>query len=334
MHSSISSSSLGAKDIEATAPKPTSAHIGIVVLLAGLVGIFVALETGSSWALRHLSRTERRITTELNAARHIPPRAADGRPTVLLVGNSLLIEGVQMDGLQQGLASEYAVSRYAIERTAYYDWYFGLSRLLEEGSRPSMIVMILAPDQVSSNLTLGESFAYREVSTHDLPKMVQETHLDKNVASSYMLAHWSRWQANKEFIRQCIMILLVPRFRQLAGRIADRGPHLTDPDLILNRARERLPKLQEMTRAYGIPIVLLIPPALREDHSAELQKTAASVGFPVWVPSYPGELSRDYFRDNLHLNPKGASLFTSRLVQQLHEYRTVLAGCPDCDPAR
>jgi len=330
MHSSISSSSFEPIELEKEAPKRTAAHTGILVLLAGLVVIFVALELGSSWILRHLSRTERRITTELNAARHIPPRAADGRPTLLLVGNSLLIEGVQMDGLQQGLASEYAASRYAIERTAYYDWYFGLSRLLEEGSRPSMIVLILAPDQVSSNLTLGESFAYREVSTQDLPKMMQETHLDKNIASSYMLAHWSRWQANKEFIRQCIMILLVPRFRQLAGRIADRGPHLTDPDLILGRARERLPKLQEMTRAYGIPIVLLIPPALRDDHSIELQKLGASLGFPVWVPSPPGELSREYFRDNLHLNPKGASLFTSRLVQRLHDYRTVLASCPNC----
>jgi len=303
-------------------------------LLAGLVGIFLALEMGSSWILEHLSRTEQRITKELNAARRIRARSPDGRPTVLLVGNSLLIEGVQMNGLQQGLSSEYAASRYAIERTHFYDWYFGLSRLLEEGSRPSMIVLILAADQVSSNLTLGESFAYREVSTHDLPKMVQEAHLDKNVATSYMLAHWSKWQANKEFIRQCIMILLVPRFRQLAGRIADHGTHLTDPDVVIARARERVPKLQEMTRAYGIPIVLVIPPVLREDHPIELQRVAESVGFPVWVPCRPGELSREYFRDNEHLNPKGAGLFTSRLVQYLHEYRTVLVDCPDCAPTR
>ena len=293
MHSSISSSSVGVAEAERDASRTANGHKGIFLLLAGVVGIFLLLEVVSPWVLRHLSRTEQRINRELSAARHIPVKSPDGRPTLLLVGNSLLLEGVQMDGLQQGLASEYAVSRYAIERTAYYDWYFGLSRLLEEGSRPSMIVMILAPDQVSSNLTLGESFAYREVSTQDFPKMVQEAHLDKNVTSSYLLAHWSRWQANKEFIRQCIMILMVPRFRQLAGRIADRGPHLTDPNLILSRAHERLPKLQELTRAYGIPIVLLLPPALREDHSLDLQKVGDSVGFPVWVLSPPGELSRE-----------------------------------------
>ena len=85
-----------------------------------------------------------------------------------------------------------------------------------------------------------------------------------------------------------------------------------------------------MSRAYGIPIVLVLPPALREDYSLDFQKVGDSVGLPVWVLSPPGELSRDYFMDNMHLNPKGADLFTSRLVQQLRTYRTALASCPTC----
>src|SRR6202043_2355051 len=156
------------------------------------------------------------VETELLAARSLRPVTADGRPTVLLAGNSLLLEGGQLDHLHASLASQYEVSRLGIEQTHYLDWYFGLRRLLEEGSRPSVIVLSLATDQLASRFTLGESFAHRQMSARDFALVVKEAKLDKTSASTYLFAHWSNWLANKGFIRQDVLILLVPRFRELA----------------------------------------------------------------------------------------------------------------------
>ena len=285
----------------------------------------LGFEVGSPLILQHLSRTERRVETELLAARSLRPVTADGRATVLLAGNSLLLEGVQLDHLHDSLASQYEVSRLGIEQTHYLDWYFGLRRLLEEGARPSLIVLSLATDQLASTLTLGEEFAHRQMSAHDFPLAIQASKLDRTTASTYLFAHWSNWLAGKSVIRERVLILLVPNFRQLAGRIADHGPHVSDPQLLLSRAQQRLPELRELSQTYGVKIVLLVPPTQREDHSREIQAMGEQTGLPVWVLSPPGEFPRDLYRDGFHLNDRGSEIFTSRLAEQIRKTELVKA---------
>jgi hypothetical protein len=317
MHSSISSSN-GTKGMVPLSAKPaTSARTGLIALLAGLVAILLGLEFASPSIMNRLSRTERRVGSETQAARTLGPFTPDGRPTVLLTGNSLLLEGVQLDALRDNLAPQYAVSRLAIEQTHYLDWYFGLRRLLEHGARPSVIILTLATDQIASRFTLGESFAHRQMSARDFPLAVREVHLDKTTASTYFFAHWSNWLADKGFIRQDVLILLVPNFRNLAGRIADHGPHVDDPSVLLGMAQQRLPDLHDLIATYGVKIVVLVPPTLHPDHSQEVQEIGARVGVPVWVPSPPSEFPRDLYSDGFHLNRRGREIFTTRLADQI-----------------
>jgi hypothetical protein len=292
---------------------------GIIALVAGVVVFFLGLEVSSPLILAHISRTERRVESELKAARNLKPTTPDGRKTVLLVGNSLLLEGVQLDNLHAALAPQCEVSRLGIEQTQYLDWYFGLRRLLQEGARPSIIVLSLASDQFASRLTLDESFAHRQLSTHDFPLAIREIKLDRTTASTYAFAHWSNWLARKGFIRQGVLILLIPKFRALAARITDHGPHIDDPALLISGARARLPELGDLARTYGVTIVLMMPPTLREDQSRQFQMIGATVGVPVWVPSPPGEFPRDLFRDGFHLNDQGAAIFTARLAAQIRD---------------
>lgn len=274
---------------------PMSARTGIILLLTGLALILLGLEIVSPVILTRLSRIERRVETETQAAHSLRPFTPDGRPTVLLVGNSLLLEGVQLDELQHTLSPQYEVSRFAIEQTHYLDWYFGLRRLLEEGVRPSVIVLTLATDQFASRFTLGESFARRQMSGVDFPLAVRHAKLDKTTASTYWFAHWSNWLADKGFIRQDVMILLVPNFRLLAARIADHGPHIFDSSVLLETAKQRLPELHELAQTYGVRIVLLVPPTLRQDHAQEVQALGKKAGVPVWVLAGPGSSSQTCF---------------------------------------
>jgi hypothetical protein len=324
MHSSTSSFDAGGLPVAATRSTMT-ARKGIIALLLGLAVILLGLETASPFILTHLSRIERRVENETRDARALGPFTADGRPTVLLTGNSLLIEGVQMDALHDTLAPQYEVSRLAIEQTHYLDWYFGIRRLLEQGSHPSVIILSLATDQLASRFTLGESFAHRQMSIRDFPLAVREANLDKTTASTYLFAHWSNWLADKGFIRQDVLILLVPNFRDLAARIADHGPHVNDPSVLLRMAQQRLPELHDLSETYGVKIVLLVPPTLHQDHSQEVQELGENSGVPVWVLVSPGEFSRDLFRDGFHLNRQGSQIFTERLADQI---RTKIGDIP------
>jgi len=303
--------------------------VGICALLSGLLVLFVGLELSSPWILRRLSRTERRVTEELRGAQALRRTSDDGRPTVLLVGNSLLLEGVQIDELKTDLSHQYSVSRLGIEQTHYLDWYFGLRRLLEEGSRPSVIVLSLATDQLASPFTLEESFAHRQMLARDLPLVIRERNLDRTSASSYFFAHWSNWLGDKGFVRQCIMILLVPNFRELGARIADHSAHIHDPVVLLNAGKHRFRELRELGDQYQVPIVLLIPPSLREDHALDLQELGAQMGIPVWVPTKPGEFSRDYFLDGFHLNRRGAEIFTARLSERISDLSVYRSASQD-----
>jgi hypothetical protein len=296
---------------------PISARTGILVLLTGLAVILLGLELCSPLILTRFSRIERREESESQAAITLHSFTADGRPTVLFVGNSLLLEGVDLDSLQHNLAPQYAVSRFAIEQTQYLDWYFGLRRLLEEGSHPSVIVLSLATDQFASALSLDESFAHRQMSLRDFPLAVRENNLDKTTASTYLFAHFSNWLADKGFIRQDLLILLVPNFRELAARIADHGPHIHDPSVLLKMAQQRLPELHDLSQTYGIKIVLLVPPSLKPDHSQEVQELGEKAGVPVWVLSPPGQFPPELYRDGFHLNVQGSEIFTARLADQI-----------------
>jgi hypothetical protein len=296
-----------------------NARTGFIVLVVGLALILLAFELGSPIVLDHLSRTEHRVEVELKAARALRPTTPDGRPTVLLAGNSLLLEGVQLDKLHDELASKYEVSRLGIEQTHFLDWYFGLRRLLQEGARPSAIVLALGTDQLASKFTLGEEFAHRQMSARDLPLAIQETNLDRTTASTYFFAHWSNWLADKGVIRQRVLIILVPNFRALAGRIADHGAHIHEQEVLVGMAKKRLPELAELSRTYGVKIVLMVPPALREDYSRDIQQVGAEVGVPVWVLSPPGEYPRSLYSDGYHLNQQGSSDYTSRLAEQIRQ---------------
>jgi len=319
MPSSISNSEGTAETAVVVPSRGVNSRTGIILLLSGVFLILAGLELFSPRILMRFSRIQRRITGEMAQAKHLAP-VNDGHPTVLLVGNSLLNEGVKIDVLRSDLSSDYAVSRLVIEQTHYLDWYFGLRRLLEEGSHPSVIILTLDPSQLASPFTMDESFARRQMSIRDFPQVVHDAKLDRTTASNYFFAHWSNWLGDKGFIRQAVMILLVPNFRELGARIADHGSHVNDRERLLAAAQQRLPQLAALADHYGVRIVVLLPPALRENYSVDIQQLGATLNVPIWVPSPPGEFSPDLFlKDRFHLNDKGAEIFTARLTQSIRE---------------
>jgi hypothetical protein len=61
----------------------------------------------------------------------------------------------------------------------------------------------------------------------------------------------------------------------------------------------------------------VVPPALREEHADVLASAAKDAGVRVLVPVQAGAMGAALFRDQFHLNPAGAALFTAKLESDL-----------------
>src|SRR4051812_18767381 len=85
------------------------------LILLALIVLFVCLvEAGTRQVIVRISRTEQRVTREYAAALN----AGHGtRPSVLLVGNSLLFEDVQEDRLRDALAPQIDSYTVAVVET-------------------------------------------------------------------------------------------------------------------------------------------------------------------------------------------------------------------------
>jgi hypothetical protein len=291
----------------------------IAVLLLGLSLYWTALELATGVGFARISRIQRRVETDLRAARSLRPTVDRDAVSVLLVGNSLLLKGVDRALLKDRLAPEYVTALLPIENTQYADWYFGFRRLFEEGARPSVLVLCLSTRQMISRSTDGEYFAHFLMLQHDLFAVKRESQLDNTLTSVYFFANHSEWLGNRAQIRNWLLQEVIPGVDRLASFFPAKPAPMLASNEVVSRVLPHLNALDQFCRQRGVRLVVVVPPTISEDASAEVKEAAARAGMPVLVPFRPGELSRREFSDALHLNPRGAARFTERLASDLRQ---------------
>jgi hypothetical protein len=306
----------------------------IVVLLAALLAWFALLEVAMRVALPRLSETQRRMEADAAVAFGLRPLSAQGEHTVLMVGNSLLEQGINRRQLQETMSPGYLVAYYPIEGTTYLDWLYGLRRIFADGSRPGTVVLCMSGRQLLSSATYGETFAYRLLQPHDLPQVMHEARLDMMTASAYLFATKSAWLGSRSALRVGLLQKWLPRSDLLAAHVTDVDPlPLLVNDQTLGRATARLQSLQALAREHGARFVYLVPPSLnRADLGAVLAARAQAAGVEVLLPYAPAEMPPANFTDGLHLSPTGATDFTARVGPALLE--VLQSAAAQGEPAR
>ena len=91
------------------------------------------------------------------------------------------------------------------------------------------------------------------------------------------------------------------------------------PDnIVLQQALPRLQAMQRLCEEHGTRFVFLIPPLREPDESSEAIQAATHAGITVLCPYRQREFTASYFSDAIHLNERGASLFTEKFAPALH----------------
>lgn len=315
MHSSTSSSETE-KVNAAAGTRGAHPLFQLLILLAlALAGLELAGRVG----FVRISRIQRRTADQYKEAISLP-KIVNGKPTLLVVGNSLMLEGVDIPQFRSELSDRYHVAPFFIERTAYVDWYYGLRRLFNAGSRPSTVLLGLSVNNVMVENVRDEYFAYFMLSGSDYVDLVRTLKLDPTTASNYLFANVSGWLGSKAEIRNWLLFRMMPDVEKFGHALQRPGAQFPDAT-VLRVARARLTMLQRLCDEHAARLLIVVPPILApSDQSEVILKAGELAGVPVIVPIQPGYLGADNFRDGYHLNAQGAHRFTRLLSVQLPDY--------------
>jgi hypothetical protein len=290
-------------------------------VLVGICAILmIAVEITSVYLLKHDSATYARISRQYDEAAKMRP-ARPGEPaSVLMVGNSLLLHGVELDRLQALTSSRMRIYPIFLEATGYYDWLYGLRRLFRQGARPQVVVVGVGVNYFLENGVRQDYAPMLFFDARDALAVASDLHLDRTATSNLLLAHSSTFWDTRSAIRTQILSRVVPHLEELFLLVHPR-PAIPQGRAFEEVAIPRLQRMHELCEAHGAKLILLVPPTLSSE-SAVTQMTyaARTAGVDVSVPIDPATLSAKFYQqDGMHLNADGAVLFTSALAKDLPE---------------
>lgn len=288
-------------------------------MLAGSCVVFlVALELSFLYMMRHYSSTYARVSQQYAEAAKARP-SGPGEPTsVLLLGNSLLLDGVDEPRLQQLTSGSLRIYPIFLEGTGYYDWLYGLQRLFRQGARPDVVVVGLEVNTAFENSVREEYAPMLLLDARDVLDVASDLELSRTDTSNLLLAHYSAFWNTRVIFRRRVMRRVVPHFEDLFP-VIQRNQILPEGLELEARATPRLRTLQELCEAHGARLVLLVPPTPSSQGAVQGMAAAAQkVGVEALVPIDPTALAMRFYKpDAIHLNSEGAVLFTAALATDL-----------------
>lgn len=318
MLSSTSSSEARPAAASGQGPRP------ILIVIAICAAVLAIFEVFAGVMVPRLSSYVGRNVRERQQA--IDLRPGGGRPTVLVAGTSLLLEGVDFPRLEKMLGDRWNAHRWVMEQTNYTDWYYGLRRIYAAGASPDYVVLMMGPLNFGRQPSVrGDYFARMMMRTGDFPEVSRVLDLHPTEAANLLAANLSAFFGLKTELRKVLLIRLLPDLPRFTNMIARFDNRQLPPDRLAAVGTERLRALRGLAEAHGGRFILAIPPRPSKGPGSEILASAgAVVGVPVIVSIAQGELGPPYYRDGNHLNPKGAAIYTDRFVPDLRRTLEVL----------
>ncbi len=276
--------------------------------------MLVVIEISSIFLAKHYSQTYARVSRQYAEAVKMRP-APSGEPTsVLMVGNSFLLRGLDVDRLRDLTSRTLRIYPIFLEGTGYYDWLYGLRHLFRDGARPQVVVIGLEVNTSLENGVWDES-PKMILAARDVVGVASDLGLDRTATSDLLLAHYSTFWEKRSFIRRQILVRTVPHFDELFPFIRFHPQDVEFESIAMPRLRN----LRELCEAHGAKLILLIPPTPSSEGAVHRMAIASQkVGVEALVPIDPSALSAKFYqRDAIHLNSEGAARFTSAVANDL-----------------
>jgi len=291
-----------------------------IALLCTAFALLALIEAISVLSFDRTSKVQRRELSERQTLLSVRDPEASDDPHIAVLGNSLMLEGVDVSQLRAKMGPMYIPVPYFVLATNYYDWFFGLKRLFAEGMRPRYVLLGLSPNQLAAPGIRGDYSARYLFQQSDLIDVVRQTHMDATTASGFLLAHYSEYYSTREATRGFFMLRALPSvaelFHSLSGTFRD--PEIEEA-VLEHLAADRLTALDQLCGTNGSHFFLVVPPTYQKGAQI-IERVGRERGVTVLLPVAEGEFDASYYQsDGVHLNGKGSQVFTIRLAASLRE---------------
>lgn len=315
----LSTSSSESSSFESARLGAASGRKSIAVLLVAIAGLLLAFEAATRMVVERKSKVQREVNSEYAEAIGIRKGPPPLPKQLLIVGNSLVGHGIDLEELRRDLPSEWQAHEFWIYNTSYDDWYFGLRRLFAAGSRPDVVAVVFAAMHWNESGIRGDYSAQYLFRTADIPRVQSQVGLDKTTTTGLLLSRFSKAYAIRSDIRKVLLNQLLPDLPQMYNLFKPGPPRHISDEQILEVATRRMALYKELVSRYGSSLVLVVPPIppAVEEHHAALREAAERDGIPIAIPLDGKSVPPSEFADDIHLTPKGATFFTSALVKVL-----------------
>ena len=281
----------------------------ILSLLGTCAALLVLCEVGATWATARL-KSRHGVRDEVKAA-----VALAGPRSVLVVGNSLVLHGIDVPAVERAMGPGYAATKVAIVDSGYLDWLYGIMSLFDRGSRADVVVLAISPAQFVADRPPTGTSARMVWTVPNLMRYAVQSRPGLTAASDRLFEHLSEFFAIRSRLRQDARRLIVPGYESMSRRYFVPGPHTLDPVHDEAIAEERLRALDSVCARHRARFVyLLIPTTSADDRALEhpLMTAGERTDVPVLVPVSNGALDSTWLLDGYHLNATGASTFSAR----------------------
>jgi len=259
----------------------------------------------------------------------------------LILGNSLTIDGIDrslvLSGMESASGRRQVLEVLALNGTASCDWHRLLRvYFLDVGRRPHVLVIngrvghfrdleYRRPDRMAAYCPPS---SWPEVLRDDLRTFGQRAEF----IHAFALTSFAR----RTGTRHKVLRQIVPHFRQCRqwtgnkARKAQAGPETERAD---EPTFSQLAKLLDAARSHHISVILVVMPTVRtRTIPPGLPNLAKAKGVHVLDCRQVQDLSREHFRDGVHMSPAGAKFFSPELGRRLVASFPELFGRPAAAP--
>src|SRR5260370_33750475 len=177
--------------------------------------LIIVLEIFSTYLLKHHSVTYARISRQYEQAVKIRPGGPGAPPCVLMVGNSLLLHGVELDRLRVLTSASMRIYPVFLEATGYYDWLYALQRLFRQGARPQVVIVGVGANYFLSSGVRQDYAPMLCFDAQDTLAVASDLNLDRTATSNLRLAHSRTFWDTRSVIRTQILSRVVPHLEDL-----------------------------------------------------------------------------------------------------------------------
>ena len=286
-----------------------------VVTVCVLMLLMLGVEAAARYAVPRMGRIEGRIHSELNA---LFSPGVGNKPVVVVAGNSLLDAAVDFPSLRKALEESVDTRRFLVEQTAYYDWYYGLKRLLAKGITADRIVLMLSPGQLVGERYRGEYSAQLLMAPQDAFQLAREASLHPTDTANLVFASISSFYGLRSEIRKVLLGKLMPDVPQLTARLITTPLPLPADREVERIARLRLKALDDLCRRRNVQFTLLLAPSFGSgDRTPVVLHAAQSVNVSAVAATTPSMFTKTDFPDGYHASPAAAKKYTVAAVETL-----------------